>query len=303
MLQLDIDKMERRRKIDKYHLHKDAPGELEFEIFPLNDYLKEGGLLTQKSHTHSFYQIIWFMSGQGKHFVDFNEYAVGDNSLFFISKGQVHCFDENAYNGCIIHFNEAFIADNENYVNIFLNHNIFHSFEKEPVFHIKHSDDNELKNIVTQMQNEMWTPNQFAHSEYLKVLLHLFLIVVQRFGVRKDCSGLSMNNPFHILFVKFRKLLEDNYNKIHTVMEYANILHISAKTLTNCTKEISAQTPLEIINDRIFLEAKRLLAYSDKNINEIGFELGFEDPSYFVKFFKRYMKMSPGDFRKIELLK
>lgn len=290
--------MKKSRKIEKYHLHEDAPEKLQFEIYSLKDYLAEGGSLTQQPHVHTFYQIIWFMSGKGRHYVDFETYDVQDNSFFFISQGQIHCFDDNNYDGCIIHFNESFIADNENQIKTFLNHNIFHSFEKEPVFYVKHTDDKELRNIVTQMQSEMWTPSQFAHREYLKVLLHLFLIVIQRFGIRKDCSGLSINNPSHILFVKFRKLIEENFHSIHTVAEYANLLNISSKTLTNCTKEISHQTPLEIINNRIFLEAKRLLVYSDKNINEIGFELGFEDPSYFVKFFKRHMKISPSDFRK-----
>lgn len=287
-----------KTKIRKYHLHKDEPDKLQFEIYPLNEYLEGNAKHTQKPHVHSFYQIIWFMSGKGKHEVDFNEYEVNNNSLFFISKGQIHRFDDNKYEGCIIHFNESFIADNENYINIFLKHNIFDSFEKEPLFRIKQSESKELQGIVEQMQAEMWTPNQFAHKEYLKILLHLFLIVIQRFGVRKDCNGLTMNNSSHTLFVKFRQLLEIYYHKIHTVSGYAGLLNVSGKTLTNCVKEISHQTPLEIINERLSLEAKRLLAYSDKNVNEIGFELGFEDPSYFVKFFKRQTNMLPGDFRK-----
>jgi len=283
--------------IQHYHLHKDSPEKLQFEIYSLRDYLKRHAEHTQKSHVHSFYQIIWFMSGKGKHRVDFNSYDVGDNTIFFVSKGQIHCFDESEYEGCIIHFNESFIADDRNYINIFLKHNIFHSFEKEPLFRIKPQDSKELLNIVTQMQGEMWTPNQFAHSEYLKVLLNLFLIVVQRFGIRKDCNGLTLNNACHVLFVNFRQLLETNYRKIHTVTDYAAKLNVSTKTLTNCVKEISRQTPLEIINERLVLEAKRLLAYSEKTVNQIGFELGFEDPSYFVKFFKRLTKLSPGEFR------
>ncbi|MEA4917978.1 AraC family transcriptional regulator [Proteiniphilum sp.] len=285
-------------KIKQYHLHKDEPDKVQFEIYSLKEYLEESvGHLYP--HRHSFYQIIWFISGKGKHYVDFNEYEVKENSLFFVSKGQIHYFDNNSYEGCIIHFNESFVAEDENYINIFLNHNIFHSFEKEPFFTINEQDTKEFHNIVNQLQAEMWVTSQFAHAEYLKHLLHLFLILIQRFGVKRDCDGLSMNNPSHTYFVRFRKLLEENYHAIHTVNDYAGLLNISSKTLTNCTKEISSQTPLEIINDRILLEARRLLAYSDKNVNEIGFDLGFEDPSYFAKFFKRQMKMLPRDFRKL----
>lgn len=285
-------------KIQQYHLHKNKPEKLQFEIYPLCDYLAGNEEHTRCPHTHTFYQIIWFTSGKGKHHVDFNAFDVTENTLFFIPKGQIHYFDENEYNGCIIHFNESFIAGDENYVNIFLKHNIFDSFEKEPLFHIKQADFGELQNIVDQMQKEIQAPNQFAHREYLKVLLNLLLIMVQRIGIRKDCRGLSLNNPAHILFVRFRQLLETNYRKIHTVGEYAGMLHISGRTLANCTNEISHQTPLEIISERIILEAKRLLAYSSKPVNEIGFDLGFEDPSYFVKFFKRHAGVSPTDFRK-----
>lgn len=294
--------MDEKTDIKKYHLHENEPDKLQFEIYCLNQYLEESSGHALKPHIHGFYQIIWFKSGKGKHYVDFNGFDVEDNTLFFISKGQIHYFDNSKYEGYIIHFNESFIAPNENYVNTFLKHNIFDSFEKEPLFHIRQDDVRELENIVSQMHNEMWTPGQFAHAEYLKLLLHLFLILVQRFGIRRNCNGLSVNVPQHILFVKFRQLLEENYKEIHIVGEYARLLNISAKTLTNCTKEISHQTPLDIINDRLALEAKRLLAYSGMNINEIGFELNFEDPSYFIKFFKRIVGVSPGDFRKTQIV-
>ncbi len=284
--------------ITHYHLHQGKPDELEFELFSLEEYLKQSAHNMQRPHVHSFYQILWFTKGRGTHFVDFNSYQVKENSIFFISKGQIHYFDEHEYEGYILHFNEAFIADDENFVNIFLRHNIFHSFEKEPVFTLKEQDKKEVLNIVAQMQAEMWTPGQFAHKEYLKMLLKLFLISVQRFGVRKNCSGLSLNVPSHILFVKFRGLLEEHFRELHTVSGYAVLLHVSGKTLTNCTKEIARQTPLEIINERVVLEAKRLFSYTDKSVSEVGFELGFEDASYFVKFFKRHTGMLPGEFRK-----
>ncbi len=288
----------RPNKIKKYHLHEGEPNKLQFEIYSLKDHLIQNTPNTLKPHMHTFYQIIWFITGFGKHYVDFNTYEIEDNSLFFISKGQIHQFDKNLQEGYVIHFNESFLDIYENFTDVFLKHNIFHSFEKEPLFKIDASATKELHNIVNRMQKEMATPNEFAHSDYLKILLQLFLIEIQRFGVRKDCCKLTMNNPSHILFVNFRKLLEENFHEIHTVVRYSEILSVSAKTLTNCTKEIAHQTPLEIINERLILEARRLLSYSERNVNEIGFELGFEDPSYFVKFFKRHMKISPSEFRK-----
>lgn len=288
-----------KSSIEQYHLHKDHPEELQFEIYCLKEYLAESQGHANEPHIHSFYQIIWFADGTGEHLVDFNRYDVHKNSLFFIPKGQIHYFDHNKYEGYIIHFNEGFLADGQDVVDVFLKHNIFNSFENEPVFAISDNYIDQFLHLLSQMQKEMQTPQEFAHRDYLKHLLNLFLIQIQRLGKRNNSRDLSISNPHHIIYVKFRQLLETNYKNMHTVSEYADGLNISSKTLTNYTREISFQTPLEIINERLVLEAKRLLSHSALNINEIGFQLGFDDPSYFVKFFKRQSGKSPGEFRQL----
>lgn len=286
-------------KIEQYHLHKDQPEKLQFEIYSLSDYLTKNIGHTEKPHIHSFYQIIWFTNGKGKHFVDFNEFEVSANRMFFISKNQIHYFDNfSSYEGVIIHFNESFLMDNENDIDIFLKYNIFNDFESEPVFTIPTVAIENFSLLVSNLKNEIENPNNFAHKDFLKYFLKLFLISIQRLGKRNNCKNPSINNQQNITLLKFKKLLELNFKSIHSVKEYANILNISSKTLTNHTKETALKTPLELINDRIILEAKRLLSHSNFNINEIGFQLGFEDPSYFVKFFKKHTKKSPSDFRK-----
>jgi AraC family transcriptional regulator, transcriptional activator of pobA len=288
-----------KTKIEQYHLHKDQPEKLQFEIYSLNDYLTKNIGHTEKPHIHSFYQIIWFTKGKGKHFVDFNEFEASDNKMFFISKNQIHYFDNySSYEGVIIHFNESFLIDNENDIDIFLKYNIFNDFESEPVFTIPSVAIENFTLLVSNLKNEILNPDNFAHKDFLKHLLKLFLISIQRLGKRNNCKNFSFNYQNNITLLKFKQALEINFKNVHSVKEYANILNISSKTLTNHTTEIALKTPLELINDRIILEAKRLLSHSSLNINEIGFQLGYEDPSYFVKFFKRQTKKSPSDFRK-----
>lgn len=286
-------------KIEQYHLHKDQPEKLQFEIYSLSDYLAKNVGHTDKPHIHSFYQIIWFTKGKGKHFVDFNEFEASNNKMFFISKNQIHYFDNySSYEGVIIHFNESFLIDNENDIDIFLKYNIFNDFESEPVFTIPSVAIENFTLLVSNLKNEILTPDNFAHKDFLKHLLKLFLISIQRLGKRNNYKNSSFNNQNNITLLKFKQALEINFKNVHSVKEYASILNISSKTLTNHTTEIALKTPLELINDRIILEAKRLLSHSSLNINEIGFQLGYEDPSYFVKFFKRQTKKSPSDFRK-----
>ena len=147
------------------------------------------------------------------------------------------------------------------------------------------------------MEIETQHTNAFAHKDYLKYLVKMFLIYVQRTGQKGTGLPLCINNSSNRTFVQFRQMLEHHYRHMHTVKEYANRLNVSTKTLTNCVYESSRSTPLKIINDRIILEAKRQLLHSCLKIKEIAFYLGFEDPSYFVKFFKRQTGYLPVEFR------
>ena len=262
------------------------------------DFFHKNGDAPKQAHIHTFYQIIWFQQGAGVHYVDFKEYPITDNTLFFISPGQIHYFDDNnSSKGIIIHFNESFLSDEGSSENVFLKYNVFNAFDAVPYYKIMPKDSQRLEYIAEEMKLEKENIKAFAHKDYLKYLVKMFLIYVQRTGERGTGIPLCINNSSNRTFVRFRQILEHHYRQMHTVKEYASHLNVSTKTLTNCVYESSHSTPLKIINERIILEAKRQLLHSDLKIKEIGFYLGFEDPSYFVKFFKRQTGYLPAEFR------
>ena len=78
------------------------------------------------------------------------------------------------------------------------------------------------------------------------------------------------------------------------------MLNVAVRTLNKCVNECSGNSPLTLINNRIILEAKRMVRYTEMMIKEIALELGFDDPSYFVKFFKRQTGYLPSEFREAE---
>lgn len=105
----------------KYDLEKGTPDEIQFEIMEMPQFFHENGEAPKQAHIHGFYQIIWFQHGTGIHYVDFKEYPITDNTLFFISPGQIHYFDESDnQKGIIIHFNESFLSDEGSSENVFL---------------------------------------------------------------------------------------------------------------------------------------------------------------------------------------
>lgn len=267
--------------------------QIQFEITEFSRFFAENGSHLYEAHIHSFYQIIWFKKGSGIHYVGFNEYLVTDNTIFFISPGQIHYFEDNRHvEGIVIHFNESFLSDEGSSENVFLKYNVFNAFDAAPYYHIHQKDVEKLTFLVREMEEE--TCN---NKDLLKYLIKMMLIYVQRTGERGNGLPLCINNVANRTFVRFRQMLEHHNRSMHTVKEYASHLNVFTKTLTNCVYESSHNTPLALINERIVLEAKRQLLHSSLKVKEIAFQLGFEGPSYFVKFFKRHTGCLPADFR------
>lgn len=273
---------------------------IQFEMMRFEQFFLENGSHPYEPHLHSFYQIIWFKKGEGIHYVDFKEYPITNDTLFFISPGQIHYFENNQnFEGIIIHFNESFLSNEGSSENVFLKYNVFNAFDAVPYYLVKPEDAQKLDFIIQEMECEIKNENLFAHKDLLKYFVKIFLIYIQRTGERGNGIPLCINNSSNRTFVRFRQILEHHYHTMHTVKEYANHLNVSTKTLTNCVYESSHKTPLALINDRIILEAKRQLLHSSLKVKEIAFQLGFEDPSYFVKFFKRNTGYLPAEFREL----
>ncbi|HJH63485.1 MAG TPA: helix-turn-helix transcriptional regulator [Bacteroides mediterraneensis] len=286
----------KREVFTQYDL--DSVSQMQFEMTELSRLFAENGSHPYEAHIHSFYQIIWFRKGTGVHYVDFKEYPVADNTMFFISPGQIHYFETGRQvEGVVIHFNESFLSDEGSSENVFLKYNVFNAFDASPYYLIRRENAGKLALLVNEMEEEIRNEGLFAHSDLLKYLIKMLLIYVQRTGERGHGLPLCINNAANRTFVRFRQSLEHHYRSMHTVKEYAAHLNVSTKTLTNCVYESSHSTPLALINDRIVLEAKRQLLHSSLKVKEIAFQLGFEDPSYFIKFFKRYVGCLPAEFR------
>lgn len=270
----------------------------DFGMEHISQFFNQSGDHPFHPHIHNFYQIVWFVKGAGKHYVDFHEYLVEENLLFFVSPGQIHWFDENAkFEGLIIHFDGSLFSDEWKNDNVFLKYNIFNAFDAKPCFKVCDTCAKYLKNIAEAIQDEIPNSENFAHAEYLRYLIKLFLIQVQRMGTRDDKVELQPSNNVHCNYVKFRQIVDNHYRDMHTTKDYACYMNITAKTLYNNVMEVAHITPLQMIDNRIILEAKRMLRNTSSKVKEIAYYLGFEDSSYFVKFFKRHVGCLPMAFR------
>lgn len=178
---------------------------------------------------------------------------------------------------------------------------MFNSPFEQPSCCIGNSITPDLELYLSIIKKELYNLNSFGTTELLRSVLRMFLIQVQRcksaFSSNTHDTQPSFNEK-RLQLLKFVAILNDNFRKGFTVAEYANHMSISTRTLLDVTNQFLGKTPSQMIQEKIILEAKRLLLHSSLNVAQVGYRLGFEDPSYFVKYFKRHNNQSPLDFRK-----
>lgn len=283
----------------------DAPGGNGFRVEHMPALFGKSEVNDCMAHMHSFYEILWFQEGEGMHTVDFKDYAAKPGTIFFLSPGQIHHFDrDEGYKGVAIKMCTDMMKDSvlhdAGIGKLFLKYNAFHAYDSTPYYNIDDETARMLQPLVDEMEQEAQRYDEYGNMDILKSLLCIFLAKIQRYGKHDAVECLDTLRPSHQLFIQFRRLVEKDYARLHTVQEYADELNVAIRTLHKSVNECSGKTPLAMINERIVLEAKRMVRYSNMMIKEIAAELGYDDTSYFVKFFKRQTGYLPSDFREMD---
>jgi AraC-like DNA-binding protein len=133
--------------------------------------------------------------------------------------------------------------------------------------------------------------------DMLRMLLVRLIIKLTRLAKKQFVNGNLSPSSYDVLR-QYCLLVERFYRKEKQVSYYAAQLHKSPKTLAHTFSKLGQKAPLRVIRDRVMLEVRRLMLYTDKSVKEIGYELGFEDPAHFGKFVKQESGLTPGELKK-----
>ena len=254
---------------------------------------------TDRPHRHSYYEICIFINGAGKHEIDFNTHVIHSNSVHFLSPGQVHRISrEKNYHGYLIVFSSEFFSLGPfQQENLLFHFPFFNNPAMLPVLDLEENAFKEIIQLILQMQKESRSEQQ-PYSEILRVYLQLLLLKFKQYYVQQFAEQAKMNDPHFVHVQQFNMLVEKKFMEHHLVQDYAAIMGISPALLNKYVKKITGKTAGEVIIDRLILQAKRLLIYTDLSNKEIAFRLKYKDPSYFTRAFKRKTNRSPSQFRK-----
>jgi AraC family transcriptional regulator, transcriptional activator of pobA len=245
-------------------------------------------------HKHTFYEIIWVEEGLSRQVIDYQEYTVSPNTLFFISPGQLHYFEEwQPLRGGSIFFTENFFLFNQQNQDKLFELSFLDNFYSHPCFQPDAQSYAEIKRTIDWLVIEK---NRVDYSPPIaQSLLHILLAQIQR-SIDLQNNQIS-SKKYLIIYKKFKNLIDLHFKSNFTAKDYAEQLAITQHHLNHIAKEITGKTTTELIRARVILEAKRLLTFSDNSVSEIAYYLGFEENSYFARIFKQETGISPLEFK------
>jgi AraC-like DNA-binding protein/mannose-6-phosphate isomerase-like protein (cupin superfamily) len=240
-------------------------------------------------HRHNYFELFYFQKGAGSHMIDFEDFNIDSNSIHLVAPNQVHQVKrELETNGFVVLFDLDSLKAQKEVEDFLFDFVCYHPLELNPIFN--QIDSDLLTFIFERVAKAKETKGNHSTLE-INQSIQLLLIECMK-HLNADKKGIDSD------YVAFRKLLMLNFKEWHKVKEYALEIGITERTLNEIVKNQTGKTSSQLIYDQLILEAKRLL-HTNLSVKETSFQLHFEDPSHFSKFFKNQTGLSPKDFQKV----
>lgn len=264
-----------------------------FKIRSIREVLS-GKEMNQDLHRHDFFFILAVRKGKGSHEIDFIKYPVTDYTVFFLRPGQVHQLQLKAGSeGYIMEFSKDFQIQSTSAGKALLN-----KAAANLNFYKLNKNNFPLLNSSLQSMLEEFSEKQEGYENVIKANLEIFLTHLLRYRQHSETACEKANHYQQEKLQEVMHLLETHISTVKNVSAYADMVHLSPFQLNSITKNLIGKTVAQLIEDQILLEAKRYLLATSNQVNQIAFQLGYDDVSYFIRFFKKLTGQTPEAFRK-----
>ncbi len=266
-----------------------------FQIYPFSSDTGCPISDVKKPHMHDFYVVHYVSSGSGTCVIDFETYDIVSGSMYFVSPGQLHLWNpDGILQGHVMVFSDDFLSSPDSPVGNVFELEFFNSVANSPMFMLSTAQSNEVALLMGSISRE-YSSARPGYISVLRSYFHILLVNLKRmFEDRIKQVGVRTENR---IVREFKRQVALKSGAQLRVQDYAQDMGISVSRLNAVVKEVTSMTPGRIIRNELVTSAKRMLAHSDLNVAEICYELEFEDPSYFGRFFKRETGYTPSVFR------
>jgi AraC family transcriptional regulator, transcriptional activator of pobA len=256
---------------------------------------KENNLIP---HLHDYYSVFWIESGEAIHATDFVEYSLKADTILFVPPGLKHrMYIDESVCGTYMLFNEDFVRFNRKEHVPLKEYSLFNNPDFRSLITVYPEKREKLKSILEFITDEVRNADHYSRDIVLK-LLHLFLLESRRiFDQQYQQSESIPDSTPDTTIIKFKQLIEEHYVSEKNVSQYAQMLNINPSCLNELSKRTTGITAGELIRNRVIDESKKLLYSTGISGKEIAYQLGFDDPAYFSRFFRKYTGLTLKEFR------
>lgn len=262
-----------------------------FKIRRLEDVMGQTDLF-HGLHRHNFFFILAIQQGHGRHEIDFTSYELSENAVFFLRPGQVHQLELKAGStGYLVEFDNEYYPPNQTSPVQYLRKASYKNYCV-----LETSQFGKIFDALNYMFNE-YTTRGLGYNEIIRANLDVFCIEYIRQGSSPVLAVTAAQTYEQERFEEFLELLQKHIITHKQVGEYLDFMHLSAYQLNGITKSSIGKTASELINEQVILEAKRYLLATPNQVKDIAELLGYEDVSYFIRFFKKHTQYTPEVFR------
>jgi AraC family transcriptional activator of pobA len=244
-------------------------------------------------HRKDYYLLFFVQHNRGRHWVDLTPYEHEDNTVYFTNPTQILVNEELAPAwGTYLGFTREFLALQPNAAlrELPLIQNPHHGHQ----LRLNAAEALFVEQVLANLEAEHHRPGPWQ-QQLLSAHLTVLLTYLSRLYT-EQLPGPDTSADQRVLHA-YQAQVEECFRDLHEVGAYATRLTMSARQLSEVVKAQSGKPAIKHVHERLVLEARRLLVYSDQSLKEIAFELGFSEASYFSRFFKRETGLTPAAYR------
>lgn len=244
---------------------------------------------------HSCHTLIFISSGEHTMKLGYQEYVTTDNEIIMIPAGQIFSLDNvnNIHKGYICQFHPDILIRKYGSREL-LNDFDFLKISGNPKITLTSKDVISVTNILERLRKE-YSETEIADLNIVQSYLITLFYEMNKNAV-KTSKGISASE---MITTKFKELIHENIKTQHQVNYYSSQLSVTPNHLNKCVKTVTGKSAVKWIDENILLEAKYLLFQTTLSVGEIATQVGFDDQSYFSRFFKKAEGISPIRYRKM----
>ena len=274
---------------------------LDVEMFKLSELRRRiAALHLCVPHRVEFYVLLYMTNGRCTHMVDFESLSCQPGTLLILSPGQVLRFDADSasWDGWLLIFRPEFLQGQSSTTELRNLESVHQLGDLSLHRTLSVNQQKVVKSILDRMADD--TKLQADSRVVQSLLRHQLLALIVRLHLIEANPGVASRHASVSLqrFKHYRLVVEQQLSRLHRVADYAKLIGCSQKSLHRATLEVAGVSAKDYLSQRIALEAKRLLVHTASPIAVVADELGFDEATNFVKFFRRETGYTPGGFRK-----